>query len=374
GEFPGEAFIPRLYTIHVLLLPAIFLALIAAHLFLVFLHKHTQYPGPGRTNDNVVGYPLLPVYVAKAGGFFFIVFGVIALIAAFVQINPVWAYGPYDPSPVTAGSQPDWYMGFVEGAIRIMPNWESHIGNTTWSWNVAIPGLGLMGLMAVSMMVYPFVEQWVTGDKSEHHILDRPRNVPTRTAFGVAAMTCYGLFWIGGGNDLIATQFDVSLNSVTYFLRVMVFVGPVIAFIITKRICIGLQRADAERLLHGSESAIIVRDPSGGYSEAHVPIDQEEAYTLTQHVEPLPLAPVTEQGDLSDKELKKEQRRRKATRFWYLDALRKPTRAELEAAAHHDDDHGDGNGHGEIGNGNGHGNGHGTQEIGAGSGARRAQD
>jgi ubiquinol-cytochrome c reductase cytochrome b subunit len=103
-----------------------------------------------------------------------------------------------------------------------------------------------------------------------------------------------------------------------------------------------------------------------------VPIDQEEAYTLTQHVEPLPLAPVAEQGDLSDKELKAEQRRRKATRFWYLDALRKPTRAELEAAAHHDDDHGDGNGHGEIGNG--HGDGHGTQEIGAGSGARRAQD
>jgi ubiquinol-cytochrome c reductase cytochrome b subunit len=124
-------------------------------------------------------------------------------------------------------------MGFVEGAIRIMPNWESHIGNTTWSWNVAIPGLGLMGLMAVAMGLYPFVEQWVTGDKSEHHILDRPRNVPTRTAFGVAAMTCYGLFWIGGGNDLVATQFHVSLNAVTYFLRVMVFVGPVIAFIIT---------------------------------------------------------------------------------------------------------------------------------------------
>ena len=128
----------------------------------------------------------------------------------------------------------------------------------------------------------------MTGDKSEHHVLDRPRNNPTRTAFGVAAMTCYGLFWIGGGNDIVATQFDVSLNSVTYFLRVMVFVGPVIAFIITKRICIALQRSDAERLLHGSESAIIVRDPSGGYSEAHMPIGQEEAYTLTQHVETLP--------------------------------------------------------------------------------------
>ncbi|HVK36300.1 MAG TPA: cytochrome bc complex cytochrome b subunit [Microlunatus sp.] len=372
GEFPGSLIVARLYMAHILLIPAILLGLIAAHLALVVYHKHTQYPGPGRNDGNVVGYPVFPVYMAKAGGFFFIVFGVITLMGGLMQINPLWTYGPYNPAQVTAGSQPDWYMGFVEGAIRIMPNWETHLANTTWSWNVAIPGLGLMGLMAMAMALYPFVEQWVTGDKSEHHILDRPRNVPTRTAFGVAAMTCYGLFFIAGGNDLVATQFQVSLNSVTYFMRVAVFVGPVIAFIVTKRICIGLQRADEARLLHGSESAIIVRDPSGGYSEAHTPIDQEEAYTLTQHVEPLPLAPVTDQGDLSDKELKAEQRRRKATRFWYLDALRKPTRAELEAAAHHDDDHGDGNGHGEIGNG--HGNGHGTQEIGAGSGARRAQD
>jgi ubiquinol-cytochrome c reductase cytochrome b subunit len=183
-------------------------------------------------------------------------------------------------------------------------------------------------------------------------------------------MTCFGLFWIGGGNDIVATQFDVSLNAVTYFLRVAVFVGPVIAFIVTKRICIGLQRADQERLLHGAETAIIVRDPSGGYSEAHVPISQAEAYALTQHVEQKPLVPLTERGDLSDSELKAEQRRRKATRFFFLDALRKPTRGELEEAASHHDGHGDGHG-----DGNGHGgNGHDTKEIGAGSGARRAHD
>jgi ubiquinol-cytochrome c reductase cytochrome b subunit len=374
GEFPGDVVIPRLYILHVLLIPGIILALIGLHMVLLVFHKHTQYPGPGRNEGIVVGYPVFPVYMAKAGGFFFIVFGVITLMGGLMQINPLWTYGPYNPAQVTAGSQPDWYMGFVEGAIRIMPNWESHIGSTTWSWNVAIPGLGLMGLMFGLMAIYPFVEQWVTGDKSEHHILERPRNNPTRTAFGVAAMTCYGLFWIGGGNDLVATQFHVSLNAVTYFLRVMVFVGPVIAFIVTKRICIGLQRADEERLLHGAESAIIVRDPSGSYSEAHVPISQEEAYTLTQHKEQLPLAPLTEQGELTDRKFKAEQRRRKATRFYFLDTLRKPTRAELEEAAHHhDDDHGDGNGHDSL-DGNGHGNGHGAPEIGAGTGARRAQD
>ena len=166
GEFPGELIIPRLYMVHILLVPALLLGLIAAHLALVVYHKHTQYPGPGRTEGNVVGYPVFPVYAAKAGGFFLIVFGVLTLMGATMQINPVWVFGPYNPAEVTAGSQPDWYMGFVEGGIRLMPNWEWHIGSTTWSWNVAIPGLGLMGLFFGLMAIYPFVEAWVTGDKT----------------------------------------------------------------------------------------------------------------------------------------------------------------------------------------------------------------
>ena len=133
------------------------------------------------------------------------------------------------------------------------------------------------------MAIYPFAEAWVTGDKSEHHVLDRPRNNPTRTAFGIAAMTAYAMLWIGGGNDLVATQFHVSLNSVTYFLRVAVFVAPVLAFLITKRICIGLQRSDRDRMLHGAESGIIDRAPSGKYSERHRPISEGEAFKLTQH-------------------------------------------------------------------------------------------
>jgi len=205
--------------------------------------------------------------------------GVLVLMGGLMQINPVWTYGPYNPSEVTAGAQPDWYMGFVEGGIRIMPNWEWHIGSTTWSWNIAIPGLGLLGLLAVVLAAYPFVEQWITGDKKEHHLLDRPRDNATRTAFGVAAIACYGMLWIGGGNDIVATQFHVSLNHVTYFLRVAVFVAPVIAYHVTKRICVGLQRADEERLLHGAESGVLVRDPSGSYSEKHIPISTDEAFT-----------------------------------------------------------------------------------------------
>ncbi|MDQ3166013.1 MAG: cytochrome b, partial [Actinomycetota bacterium] len=134
GEFPGDDFIPRLYTVHVLLIPGLLLGLIAAHMLLLVYHKHTQWPGPGRTNNNVVGYPLLPVYMAKAGGFFFIVFGVTALMGALMQINPIWMYGPYNPAQVTAGSQPDWYMGWLEGGLRIMPNWETNLFGFTLSW------------------------------------------------------------------------------------------------------------------------------------------------------------------------------------------------------------------------------------------------
>ena len=251
GEFPGTAIVPRLYMVHILLIPALLLGLVAAHLALVVYHKHTQYPGPGRTEKNVVGYPLFPVYAAKAGGFFFVVFGVLTLMGTFMQINPVWK--------VTAGSQPDWYMGWLEGAVRITPNWEWHIGHTTWSWNIFLPGVCLMGVLFTLLVAWPFVEKWITGDESEHHLLDRPRNVPTRTALGVAAMSCYAMFWLSGANDIIATHFHPSLNSITYFMRGAIFIVPIITYQITKRICVSLQRADRQRLLHGSPSGEIIK-------------------------------------------------------------------------------------------------------------------
>ena len=187
GPFPGEMIIPRLYSAHVLLIPAILIGLFTAHIGLVFVQKHTQFPGPGRTNENVVGYPVMPVYAAKAGGFFFIVFGVVALMAALVQINPIWAYGPYDPSPVTAGSQPDWYMGFADGALRLLPGWlEFSAFGFTLSLNIALGALVLLPLVYTVLGIYPFVERWVTGDNREHHLLDRPRNNPVRTGLGMA--------------------------------------------------------------------------------------------------------------------------------------------------------------------------------------------
>src|SRR3954452_2250377 len=277
GEFPGDAIIPRLYIAHVLLIPGLILALIGAHMMLLVYQKHTQWPGPGRTNENVVGYPMMPIYAAKAGGFFFIVFGVTALMGGLMSINPVWRFGPYNPSQVTAGSQPDWYMGLPDGLLRAMPGWESHILGFTISWNILIPGVILPGVIYTAFMAYPFIEAWITGDKREHHLLQRPRNAPTRTAFLAGMMTLYGLLWLAGGNAIIANKFHLNLNYITYFMRVAVFIGPVVAFLIARRWCIALQRADRDRLLHGYETGTTMRSPAAAYAEKHLPISTDEA-------------------------------------------------------------------------------------------------
>ncbi|WP_122817150.1 cytochrome b [Nocardioides pantholopis] len=337
GEFPGDDIISRFYIVHVLLLPGLLLALIAAHMLLLVYHKHTQWPGPGRTEQNVVGFPMLPVYAAKAGGYFFIVFGVSALMGGLMTINPVWKMGPYDPTKVTAGSQPDWYMGWPDGALRIMPGWETTLWGYTIPWNVFLPIIVLPGLMFTILLLLPFLEAWITGDKREHHLLERPRNAPTRTAVMVSLMTFYGLMWAAGGNDIIAIALDLSINQITYFLRVAVFVGPAIAFFITRRWCISLQRQDEERLLHGYETGIIMRSPEGGYSERHLPISEAEAYTLTarDRDEIHAIEAPADANGVPAPQSRKEQLRAKLSTLWFADNVQKPTAEELEAAHHH---------------------------------------
>ena len=339
GEFPGESIIPRLFTIHVLLIPGLLLALIAAHMLLLVYHKHTQWPGPGRTEENVVGFPMLPVYAAKAGGFFFIVFGVTALMGGLLSINPVWKFGPYDPSKVTAGSQPDWYMGWPDGALRIMPGIETHIWGHTIAWNVLLPIIVLPGLMFTILMMLPFIEAWITGDKRDHHLLQRPRNAPdARPRIMVALMTFYGLFWAAGGNDIIAIKLHLSINQITYFMRVAVFVGPVIAFLITRRWCISLQRQDEETLLHGYETGIIMRSPEGGYAERHLPIARARAFALTarDRDEVYELGAATDANGVPAAGHPQAEAAGAGSRtLWYADNVQKPTREELDEAHHH---------------------------------------
>lgn len=332
GEFPGEQIVARLYGLHILLVPALILIFIVIHLFMVVIHKHTHYSGPGRKDSNVVGYPLMPVYVAKAGGFFFIVFGVIMLISATFTINPVWNYGGYDPSPVSAGTQPDWYIGFLDGALRLAPSHlEVTAGGVTWAWNILLPMIVGVGFLAV-VAVYPFLEAWVTGDKREHHVLDRPRNAPTRTAIGAAGVTFYAALWAGASTDLIATNFLMSMNHVLTSIQIILIVGPIIAFIVTKRVCLSLQRKDREIALHGRESGRIIRMPHGEYIEVHEPLDAFEQYKLVDFKDYQPtLARPNAQGKIT----LGARVRAGLSRFYFEDRIAPVSQSELDAA-HHD--------------------------------------
>jgi len=332
GEFPGEQIVARLYGLHILLVPALILIFIVIHLFMVVIHKHTHYSGPGRKDSNVVGYPLMPVYVAKAGGFFFIVFGVIMLIAATFTINPVWNYGGYDPSPVSAGTQPDWYIGFLDGALRLAPtHLEVHAGGVTWAWNILLPMIVGVGFLVV-VALYPFLEAWVTGDKREHHVLDRPRNAPTRTAIGAAGVTFYAALWAGASTDLIATNFLMSMNNVLTSIQIILIVGPIVAYIITKRVCLSLQRKDREIALHGRETGRIIRMPHGEYIEVHEPLDAFEQYKLVDFKDYQPtLARPNAQGKIT----LRARLRAGLSRFYFEDRIAPVTQTELDAA-HHD--------------------------------------
>ncbi len=337
GEFPGTDIIPRLYGVHILLIPGLILALVTVHLMMIWTQKHTQFPGPGRTNNNVVGYPLLPVYMAKAGGFFFIVFGIIALIGGLVTINPIWIFGPYTPDQVSAGSQPDWYIGWLEGALRLMPNWENVIAGFTISWNVFIPSVVIPGILFTGLALYPFLEAWATGDKREHHLLERPRNAPVRTGIGVTAIVFYGLLWIGGGNDIIATTFDLSINAITRTLQVMLIAGPPIAFVITKRLCLGLQRRDRDKLLHGYESGRVLRLPHGEFIEVHQPLNYKELAVISskEDLAVLPAPVKVDANGVRNPHYRVDQLRHKLSSFFLRDNVERPTDAEIAAGQAH---------------------------------------
>ena len=328
GPFPGDAIIPRLFTVHVLLLPALIVGLFAAHIILVVVQKHTQYPGPGHTNANVVGFRLMPVYLAKAGGFFFMVFGTTALIAALVTINPIWMYGPYEPSAATAGSQPDWYMGFAEGALRLMPSWEFTALGHTLSLNVLVPGVLLIPVLYGIAMVYPFLERWVIGDQGEQHVLDRPRDAATRTGLGAMALTFYLVLFIAGADDIIADRLHLSFEDLVVTFRVLLLVAPPAAFWVAKRACLGLQRRDRELVLHGRETGRLVRQGHGRFFEAHEPLDRYQRWPLVSRAA-RPPGDGTRTPDQLHPATFRSRIRGRLARFYLGDPIDPPTPAEV---------------------------------------------
>jgi ubiquinol-cytochrome c reductase cytochrome b subunit len=261
GEFPSNDIISRLFVIHVLVVPALIVALLTAHLAILVRHKHTQFAGRGRTEHNVVGSKLWPTFTAKTLGLFFFVFAVCAALGGLAQINPVWLYGPFQSAAVSAGSQPDWYIGWLEGALRLMPPWEVRVFGLDIP-NPFFPGVLLPGITFTLLYAWPWIEAWFTKDHAEHHLLDRGRDRPVRSALGMAVLAFYGVLFLAGGNDVIAAHFNLSVNSVTYAFRTLLFVLPVVTAVVTYKLCKELSARDRSR---SEQLALLSRTAEGGY-------------------------------------------------------------------------------------------------------------
>ncbi len=236
GEYPGAGVLGRLHILHVMIIPAGLLGLLGAHLFMVVRQKHTQKRTALAREDNVVGEPLWPNQALTMSSLFALTAAVLAFLGGVFEINPVWLYGQYEPFEVFAPSQPDWYMGWLEGLVRLWPAWEFTLLGVTIP-SVFLPSVVVPGIMFTVMFAWPWIDaRWITGDHAEHHINQRPRDVPMRTAIGFGSLTLLMVIFVAGSNDVVAAAIGTPLDTLTTVLRVLTVVLPILVGIITHRV------------------------------------------------------------------------------------------------------------------------------------------
>jgi ubiquinol-cytochrome c reductase cytochrome b subunit len=246
GEFPSDEIVSRLFTTHVFVVPALIAILLTVHMALIWRQKHTQFPGPGRRDDNVYGVRLWPTYAAYSVGLFFGVAAVLTALGGLAQINPVWLYGPFRPELVTSPAQPDWYLGWTEGAMRLFPAWEIRFGGYTIP-NPFFPTVFLAAVTFLILYAWPFIDARIAGDREPHHLLERPRDRPGRTALGVAGLTFFFVLFLGGSNDLIAKLLRLPVETVTSTLRVLLITAPVVVGLFVLRAMNAYARSGADK-------------------------------------------------------------------------------------------------------------------------------
>jgi ubiquinol-cytochrome c reductase cytochrome b subunit len=302
GPYPGTAIIPRLFIIHVLFIPAMILALLSAHLAVLWHQKHTDFPGPGKTEHNIHGSRFWPQYTAKSIGLFCFVAAVVTGLGGLAQINPVWLYGPYRAATVTSASQPDWYVAWLDGALRVFPNLEIHLFNHTIG-NTFFPGVLLPGITFGLLYAWPFLEARVTHDREPHNLLDRPRDRPARTAFGAATLSFYIVLFLAGGTDVLASTFGVSFEPLLRTFQVACILMPAFIGLVTWKVCKEISRQRIHPIQQ-PVGGIIMRGPSGGYEvleagDGHGDGHEVPAVGTPDSASPTPVAagPATADGE-----------------------------------------------------------------------------
>lgn len=244
GSVPNAGTIPRMYEWHIFLVPALLALLIGAHLALIWRQLHTNYPGKGRNDELIVGSRLWPSYTLKSIGLFLAVFALVAILGAWVQIDPVWLYGPYKPVGIVPGAQPDWYLGWVEGAMRLFPGVNLWIG-TYLIPEVFFPGFLFPSLVFIILYCVPFLDKFITGDFRVHNVLRAPSRQPLGTAFGCAVFAGLIVLEVAGGDDVIALVAGGSVIAFRTLLRFLVFAVPIVVFIVVYILCEASRRKQA---------------------------------------------------------------------------------------------------------------------------------
>jgi ubiquinol-cytochrome c reductase cytochrome b subunit len=267
GQYPGSGAIEsRLYILHVFVLPAVMAALIGLHLALVARHHHTQFRGRGRREGNTVGAPMWPGYALRSAGLMFLVFAVLVALGGLIQVNPIWQWGPYELDRATNGAQPDWYLGWLIGGLRMMPSVDVRVFGRTLIPNPFWGGALFPTFVFAYLLAHPWLERVLTRDRAPHHLLDRPRDRPWRTAFGAAFLTWVGLVFFAGSSDRLFFQVGIDYEAQIHVYRVLFFVLPALAFVATKAACDELRRSGSAPL-RGGPPRSLRRRPDGAFEE-----------------------------------------------------------------------------------------------------------
>jgi len=314
GSFPGHI-ITLSYVLHAFVLPTVLLSLFIVNRRLARTRSAARHAPPGHTAGNVRHG--LPAFAVTSSGLFLVVTGILVLMAATLTINPIWLYGPADPANASAGAGPEWYLAFLDGALRLVPpDWEFVWLGKTWTPAVLLPVIAGSAFFVI-VAAYPYLEAWITADRGNHHDLERPRNNPARTGIGVAGMTYYGVLWAAASADTIAVRFHLTIETVLHGFQVLIILGPIIGFVITRRLCVALQHNEREVMHHGIETGIIIRSPDGGYTEIHRHLDADDRRRrqagLHEHPTPIP------QRDVHGQVTLLERQRTRLARFLVAD-------------------------------------------------------
>jgi ubiquinol-cytochrome c reductase cytochrome b subunit len=267
GPFPGQhEFFARMYIFHVFLIPILIAVLLSAHLALVALKHHTQFgAGRRRTERKIVGLPMYPAYVPRTLALFAAVCGVLFLLGGLVQINPIWLWGPYHTYSSTNGAQPDWYLGWLIGALRLVPGWDFTIGHYTVVPNPFWGGAAFPFLVFGFLYLWPSIERNAIGDTRYHNLLDRPRDAAWRTAIGMGVLTWTSFVFFAGSADRVDVLFGLDYATQIDVYRVLVWVLPVVVGAISYRVCVELQegeRVERERKRAEAEARTAARGPA----------------------------------------------------------------------------------------------------------------